>query len=330
MNTSSRRAFIKNAALASSMAVAPNLISCKEEHPQPILKGYKPQILSTWNHGMPANDKAWEILQKTGNIIDAVEQGVKVTESDPDNLSVGLQGLPDREGIVTLDASIMVGDGRCGSVCFVRQIKHPISLARRVMENTPHVMLAGAGALQFAQEEGFPLEPETLSPKAREAYEAWLQKAQYKPVVNIENHDTIGMIGIDADGRLAGACTTSGLAYKMHGRVGDSPIIGAGLYVDNEVGAATATGLGESIIRICGSFLIVELMRQGRSPQEACQEAVDRLIKKSGAAAKDLQAGFLAINKEGATGAFAVQKGFNYAQHHAEAQKLVDSESYFK
>lgn len=291
-------------------------------------ESHKPLILSTWNHGMPANDKAWEVLEKSGNIVDAVEQGVMVTENDLKNLSVGLQGLPDREGIVTLDASIMKGDGSCGSVCFVRQVKHPISLARKVMEDTPHVMLAGEGARQFAIQEGFPIEKEELSPAAEKAYEKWKLKSEYKPVINIENHDTIGMIGLDQNGNLAGSCTTSGLAYKMHGRVGDSPIIGAGLYVDNEVGAATATGLGESIIKICGSFLIVELMRQGRSPQEACEEAVRRLISKN-KGIEGIQAGFLAVNKDGEHGAYAVHPGFNYAMHHKEGKALVDSKSKF-
>lgn len=286
-------------------------------------------ILSTWKHGMPANDKAWEVLTNgTGDILDAVEEGVKVTESDLTSLSVGLQGLPDREGIVTLDASIMRGDGSCGAVSFVRQIKHPISLARKVMEKTPHVLLAGEGARQFAIAEGFPLEEETLSPAARKAYEEWRVKSEYKPVINIENHDTIGMIGLDKNGKMAGACTTSGLAYKMHGRVGDSPIIGAGLYVDDEVGAATATGLGEAIIRICGSFLIVELMRQGRTPQEACEEAVRRLISKS-KDSKAIQAGFLAFNKDGEYGAYAVHPGFNYALHHRKGGYLVDSNNKF-
>ena len=286
-----------------------------------------PLILSTWNHGMPANERAWQVLQDTGSILDAVEQGVRVTESDPDNLSVGLQGLPDREGIVTLDASIMKGDGSCGSVAFVRQVRHPISLARLVMEDTPHVMIAGEGARKLAADNGFELEEEKLSPRAEEAYEKWLEESDYKPVINIENHDTIGMIGIDGNGKMAGSCTTSGLAYKMHGRVGDSPIIGAGLYVDDEVGAATATGLGESIIRICGSFLIVELMRQGRSPQEACEEAVRRLISKHGNV-DDIQAGFLAMNKEGEWGAYAVQSGFNYALHNRAGNELIDSGSY--
>ncbi|MHA7130002.1 N(4)-(beta-N-acetylglucosaminyl)-L-asparaginase [Algoriphagus namhaensis] len=288
----------------------------------------KPLILSTWNHGIPANETAIQTLRAGGSILDAVEQGVKTTELDMDNLTVGLQGLPDREGITTLDASIMKGNGECGSVAFLRQIKHPISVARKVMEETPHVMLAGEGARQFAIAQGFPLEKEELSPKAKAAYEEWKQKSQYKPIINIENHDTIGMIGIDAEGKMAGSCTTSGLAYKMHGRVGDSPIIGAGLFVDDEVGAATATGLGETIIRICGSFLIVELMRQGRSPQEACEEAVRRLVAKS-KNAKDIQAGFLAINKDGEMGAFAVQPGFNFAKGSLQSNKLIDSPSHF-
>ncbi|MDO9551174.1 isoaspartyl peptidase/L-asparaginase family protein [Rhodonellum sp.] len=289
---------------------------------------FKPLLLSTWNHGMPANDRAWEVLNRTGNLVDAVEEGVKVTELDMENLSVGLQGLPDREGIPTLDASIMKGDGSCGTVAFVRQVKHPISLARKVMDETPHVMLVGEGARQFAIAQGFPMESEKLSPKAEEMYQEWKKTSQYKPVVNIENHDTIGMIGLGADGKLAGSCTTSGLAFKMHGRVGDSPIIGAGLFVDDEVGAATATGLGESIIRICGSFLIVELMRQGRTPQEACEEAVRRLIAKN-KDIKDIQAGFLAINKDGEYGAYAVHPGFNFARHHKNGQDLVDSKSKF-
>ena len=291
--------------------------------------GTKPIILSTWNHGIPANADAWAKLKETGSLLDAVEAGVRNTELDMENLSVGLQGLPDREGITTLDASIMLGDGSCGTVAFVRQVKHPISLARAVMEKTPHVMLAGEGARQFAIAQGFPMEKEKLSPKAQVEYDKWKVTSQYKPIINVENHDTIGMIGLDASGKLAGSCTTSGLAYKMHGRIGDSPIIGAGLFVDDEVGAATATGLGESIIRICGSFLIVELMRQGRSPQEACEEAVRRLVAKN-KNIKDIQAGFLAINKDGEVGAYAVHPGFNFAQATESGNVLIDAASHFK
>lgn len=323
-----RRKFLKKSLISSSFLV-PLSLQVEGFGVEKKRDKHKPLILSTWNHGMPANDKAWEVLHSSGSILDAVEQGVKVTELDLDNLSVGLQGLPDREGIATLDASIMKGDGSCGSVAFVRQIKHPISLARKVMENTPHVMLAGEGARQFAIAEGFPVEKEVLSPGAERAYLEWKKTSEYKPVINIENHDTIGMIGLDANGKMAGSCTTSGLAYKMHGRVGDSPIIGAGLFVDDEVGAATATGLGESIIRICGSFLIVELMRQGRTPQEACEEAVKRLIAKN-KDIRNIQAGFLALNKDGEYGAYAVQPGFNFARHHRDGKALVDAGSKFK
>lgn len=323
---SNRRSFLKKT-LASTALLLPGSIisSCAKTEKENSGEKFKPLILSTWDHGMPANDKAWEVLTASGNLVSAVEEGVKVTELDMENLSVGLQGLPDREGIPTLDASIMKGDGSCGTVAFVRQVKHPISLARKVMEETPHVMLAGEGARQFAIAQGFPMESEELSPKAKALYEEWKVESKYKPIVNIENHDTIGMIALGPDGKLAGSCTTSGLAYKMHGRVGDSPIIGAGLFVDDEVGAATATGLGESIIRICGSFLIVELMRQGRTPQEACEEAVRRLIAKNSKDIKDIQAGFLAINKDGEYGAYAVQKGFTYARHHSGGRDLINA-----
>lgn len=327
---SNRRSFLKTSLLGTSLMLPSGILKAGEALISPK-KSQKqnPLILSTWEHGMPANDRAWEVLMQSGNLVDAVEEGVKVTELDMDNLSVGLQGLPDREGIATLDASIMKGDGSCGTVAFVRQVRHPISLARRVMEETPHVMLAGEGARQFAIAQGFPMEEEILSPKAEEMYKEWKVESKYKPIINIENHDTIGMIGIGPDGKMAGSCTTSGLAFKMHGRVGDSPIIGAGLYVDDEVGAATATGLGESIIRICGSFLIVELMRQGRTPQEACEEAVRRLVAKNSKDIKDIQAGFLAINKDGESGAYAVHPGFNFARHNQQEKVLVDSKSWF-
>lgn len=322
-----RRKFIKQSLLGTAI-LYPGISQVVGKPKREVSAGEKPLILSTWNHGLPANANALDSLRNGGSILDAVEVGVRTTELDLDNLSVGLQGLPDREGIVTLDASIMTGDGACGSVAFLRQIKHPISVARKVMEETPHVMLAGEGARQFAIAQGFPLEKEELSPGAEKAYKEWRKTSQYKPIINIENHDTIGMIGIDTEGKMAGSCTTSGLAYKMHGRVGDSPIIGAGLYVDDEVGAATATGLGETIIRICGSFLIVELMRQGRSPQEACEETVRRLVAKT-KNPNDIQAGFLAINKEGEMGAFAVHPGFNFAKGLLQSNDLIDSKSYF-
>lgn len=323
----SRRKFLKNAFLSSTLilpATAKQGIDLLSERGKK--SAYKPLFLSTWNHGLAANEKAWSTLQHSGSILDAVEEGVKVTEADIKSRSVGLNGFPDRDGNVTLDASIMKGDGNCGSVCFVERIKHPITLARKVMEKTPHVMLAGQGAQQFAVSEGMPLEDEELHPDVKREYEEWKVKSEYKPEVNFENHDTIGMIGLDGDGNLAGSCTTSGLKFKMHGRVGDSPIIGAGLYVDNEVGAATATGMGETIIKVCGSFLVVELMRQGRTPQEACEEAINRLLQKTPFDDEELQVGFLAIDKNGDHGAYSIQSGFTYAIHHEGGNSIKNSD----
>ncbi len=289
----------------------------------------RPCVISTWDFGVAANQAAWAVLSKGGRALDAVEAGARVPEADLKNHSVGRAGYPDRDGHVTLDACIMDEHGGCGAVAAIEHIAHPISVARRVMEKTPHVLLVGDGALQFALEQGFARE-ELLTPESRQAWRDWLKTAEYRPAANSEvgdygkggpdlgapggktNHDTIGMLAIDARGNLSGACTTSGMAWKLHGRVGDSPIIGAGLYVDNEVGAATSTGVGEEVIRNVGSFLVVELMRQGRSPQAACKEAVARILKRK-ADAKDLQVGFLAINKQGEVGAWAIQKGFTYA-----------------
>ena len=288
-----------------------------------------PIVLSTWNFGLEANVEAWKILSANGRALDAVEAGARVPEADPTESSVGYGGLPDRDGHVTLDASIMDEHGNCGAVAFLEHIMHPISVARAVMEKTPHVMLAGEGALQFALANGFK-KKKLLTRESEKAWKEWLKKAEYKPVVNIENHDTIGIIALDAQGNLSGACTTSGMAYKMRGRVGDSPIIGAGLYVDNEVGAATSTGVGEEVIRIVGCHLVVELMRQGRSPEEACREAVERILKKNPDKAKEIQVGFLALGKNGEYGAYCLQKGFTFAVHDASGNNLYNSKSNFQ
>jgi Asparaginase len=289
----------------------------------------KPLVISTWNFGLAANEAAWKILNKGGRALDAVEAGAKVPEADPTETSVGYGGLPDRDGFVTLDACIMDENGNCGSVAFLQDIVHPISVARAVMEKTPHVMLVGDGALQFALANGFQRK-KLLTPESEKAWKEWSKKAEYKPVINIENHDTIGILALDQSGNVSGACTTSGMAYKMHGRVGDSPIIGAGLYVDNEVGAATATGMGEEVIRIVGCHLVVELMRQGRTPEEACREAVTRIVKKNPEKAKTLQVGFLALDKQGNYAAYCLQQGFTFAVHSSAGNKLYDSQSHFQ
>ncbi|RFM28098.1 isoaspartyl peptidase/L-asparaginase family protein [Deminuibacter soli] len=308
----------------------------------------KPIVISTWGEGIAANKAAWEVLRKGGRALDAVEAGVMVTESSQ-NCCVGLGANPDRDGYVTLDASIMDENGNCGSVAFLERIKHPISVARRVMEKTPHVMLVGSGAQQFAIAEGFPLEKPGLSDDAQRNYKNWLQKSEYKPIPNIENsgnphafaprkldngdwnHDTIGMVALDAQGNLSGSCTTSGMAFKMRGRLGDSPIIGAGLFVDNEVGAATATGLGEEVIKICGTHLVVELMRQGLKPEEACKQAVERILRKNKYQKRDdLQVGFIAINKQGEYGGYCIQGGFNFAVCYADDHNVLIESKHFQ
>jgi N4-(beta-N-acetylglucosaminyl)-L-asparaginase len=253
------------------------------------------------------------------------EKGVNDTEANLANLTVGLGGFPDRDGHTTLDACIMDSTGNAGSVMFLEHVKHPASVARRVMEKTPHVILVGEGAYQFALSEGFKHD-DYVSEESQKAWKEWLKTSQYKPIINIENHDTIGLIAMDANGDLAGACTTSGMAFKMRGRVGDSPIIGGGLYVDNEIGAATSSGLGEAVIRTCGSFLVVEMMRQGATPQEACEEAINR-IKIKHTNYKDFQVGYLAVNKAGEIGAFAIHPGFTYSLHKLGENKVYKSKS---
>lgn len=300
----------------------------------------KPLVISTWAPNVKANAAAWEVLSRGGRALDAVEQGVQVPEADPSDQSVGYGGLPDRDGKVTLDACIMNEEGSSGAVMFLEGIKHPIKVARLVMEATPHVQLVGEGALQFALSKGFKTE-NLLTPESEKAWKDWLKHSKYDPMTiprllqqqntpgGLNNHDTIGMIALDSKGNLSGACTTSGMAFKMRGRVGDSPIIGAGLFVDNEVGAATATGVGEEVVRICGSHTVVELMRQGYSPEVACRKTVERIVKKRGAGAKELQVGFIAVNNKGVFGGYALQKGFSYAVHSGTGAKVYQAKSIY-
>jgi len=319
-----RRSFLKKIS-AAALSVG-SLISTRPLTASPAgVRARKPIVVSTWRHGMNANAAAWKILSGGGRALDAVEAGVRVTEAE-DNLSVGYGGQPDREGKVTLDACIMDETGDCGSVAFLEEIMHPVSVARMVMEKTPHVMLVGEGAQQFALEQGFKKE-NLLTERAEKGWKEWLEKSEYEPIINIENHDTIGMLALDEDGNLSGACTTSGLGFKMRGRVGDSPIIGAGLFVDNEVGAATATGMGEAIVKVCGAHLIVELMRQGYTPQEACEVAVKRIAKQKNV--QNIQIGFLALGKNGETGAYALKPGFDYATYAQDQNDMTDVSSFF-
>lgn len=340
-----RRKFLQTSLLSSiALLIQKRSFAGELEDIAPVAN--QPMVISTWDFGKEANAEAWKLLEKGGSVIDAVEAGVKVPEADPTNQTVGYGGFPDRDGKVTLDACIMDGALNCGSVAFLEQIKHPISVAKLVMQKTPHIMLVGDGALQFALANGFSKE-NLLTPQSEKAWKEWIKTSKYDPVINIENqskktldpkqlpggplnHDTIGMLAIDAKGTMGGACTTSGAAWKMRGRVGDSPIIGAGLYVDGEVGAATSSGLGEEVIRTCGSHAVVELMRQGLGPEAACRKLVERIVKRDPERAKKLQVGFLALNKKGQYGAFAIHKGFTFSVKHAGVERILEAPAYFK
>lgn len=330
-----RRTFIKNASLTGAgLAIGSTLTSCdtstsqeKESGPKPAT-GSLPLVIATWNV-KNATAKAWEVLQAGGTALDAVEEGCMVEEANAEGQSVGKGGLPDRDGNVTLDACIMNKEGDCGSVVYLQNVTHAISVARKVMEDTPHVMLAGKGAEKFAYEQGFQKE-DLLTEASKKAWEEWKVKSEYKPIINIENHDTIGMLAIDKNGDISGACTTSGLAYKMAGRVGDSPIIGSGLFVDNEIGAAVATGLGEEVVKTVGSFLVVELMRQGKSPQEACEEAISRIVNKPNSDFKNFQVGYIAVNKSGETGYYSIHEHFSMTKYQDGNNENLQSDFFNK
>lgn len=330
-----RRKFIKNASLTSiGVAVGSSLVNCQNTNTvKPIIattnaKPELPMVIATW-HVKNATKKAMEILQSGGNALDAVEQGCKVEEADVNNQSVGKGGLPDREGNVTLDACIMDKHGNCGSVVYLQNITHAITVARSVMENTPHVMLAGKGAEQYAYEIGLKKE-NLLTESSKKAWKKWKIESKYKPIINIENHDTIGMLAIDKNGDISGACTTSGLAYKMAGRVGDSPIIGSGLFIDNEIGGCVATGLGEEVVKTVGSFLVVELMRQGKTPQQACEEAINRIVSKPNSDYKNFQVGYIAVNKQGVTGSYSIHQWFSMTKFQGGINQQIQSDYYNK
>lgn len=293
-------------------------------------------MVSTWDFGRQANAAGFEVWKANGSALDIVETGARVAEADVGNTSVGIGGHPDRDGRVTLDACIMNWAGDIGAVCALEDIVHAVSVARAVMEKTPHTMLVSQGARRFAIDQGFET-ANLLTPAAEAAWREWLTTANYAPRVNRENeewrstpggpgnHDTIGVLAIDRSGRMAGACSTSGMAFKMPGRVGDSPIIGAGLYVDNEVGAATATGVGEDVVRIAGSHAVIEAMRHGMNPTQACRAVVERLARLRGEAVAGHQVALLALSRSGEHGAWALQPGFTYARTDAQGQTVIEA-----
>jgi N4-(beta-N-acetylglucosaminyl)-L-asparaginase len=330
-----RRKFLQISTLAAPLLNLKNNNNGVYPQTQPI-------VVSTWADGKKVNEEAWKILSTGGRSLDAVESGARYIEGTI-NCCIGLGGYPDRDGIVTLDSCIMDEHANCGAVGGLEQIKHPVSVARKIMETTPHILLVGLGAQEFALKNGFKKEPPLLSDEAKKAYENWLKKNEYKPEINIENkkgngpfapaffedgspnHDTMGVIAMDSSRNMSGAVTTSGMAFKIHGRVGDSPIIGAGLFVDNEVGSATSSGMGEEVMRICGTHLVVEFMRQGYSPERACKKAVERIVNRDKEKAKTLQVGFLALNKKGQYGAYAIQKGFVFSVKSNSEERVIES-----
>ena len=280
--------------------------------------------ISTWKT-TEANQKAGQMLDKGEHALDAAVAGVEIEEENPKNTTVGYGGAPDRTGKVTLDACVMNHLGDCGSVVAVENIVNVARLAKDVMEKTPHVMLSGKGAEEFAISQGYK-KTDLLTDQSKKEWEEWLKDQDYRPIINIENHDTIGMLCIDKNNNLSGACTTSGLAYKMKGRVGDSPIIGSGLFIDNKIGGAVATGLGEEVVKTVGSFLVVELMRQGLSPQEACEKAVKRIVSNNSQENK-FQVAYIAMNKKGEVGSYSIEPGFTYMDYVNGENKEIFSKS---
>ena len=280
--------------------------------------------ISTWKT-TEANQKAGQMLDKGEHALDAAVAGVAIEEENPKNTTVGYGGAPDRTGKVTLDACVRNHLGDCGSVVAVENIVNVARLAKDVMEKTPHVMLSGKGAEEFAISQGYK-KTDLLTDKSKKEWEEWLKDQDYRPIINIENHDTIGMLCIDKNNNLSGACTTSGLAYKMKGRVGDSPIIGSGLFIDNKIGGAVATGLGEEVVKTVGSFLVVELMRQGLSPQEACEKAVKRIVSNNSQENK-FQVAYIAMNKKGEVGSYSIEPGFTYMDYVNGENKEIFSKS---
>lgn len=331
-----RRDFIKNTSLTGvALTLGGSLLNCVKnisektntERPMTTTHFKSPIAICTWGFSN-ANAKAGDELTKGIKALDAAIAGVAVEEENLKNTTVGKGGAPDREGHVTLDACVMDSNGDCGAVVCVENITNVAALAKRVMTETPHVMMAGEGAEEFAYSQGFEKD-NLLTEDSKKAWKDWLKSPEYKPIINIENHDTIGMLCMDKDGDLAGACSTSGLSYKMKGRVGDSPIIGSGLFIDNEIGGAVATGMGEEILRTVGSFLIVELMRNGSTPQQACEEAVRRITSKN-KRYKDFQIAYIAMNKAGNIGSYCIHKGFTYMKYENGVNENVPSDYYIK
>lgn len=340
-----RRRFLQATAGASATAAVLSSRTALEASESMNLG--KPVFIATWPFGKASCEAAVKIVDNGGSMLDAIEKGIWVTESDVSNASVGIGGIPNADGQVELDACIMSGPNHnAGSVAGLRDFEHPISVARDVMEKTPHVMLVGDNAAKFAVKHGH-RKKNLLTEQQKANWEAWKAKQEQqadeqaanrrdgnslgnveaRPIIDEQHHDTIAMLGLDAEGNLYGGCSTSGWGYKIPGRVGDSPIIGSGLYVDNQVGAAGATGLGENVMRYCGSFLVVEFMRQGDDPTTACQKAIERIAMLDPLSLGEISVNFIAISKSGEVGAAGTNDGFKYAVASPNESKILDAKA---
>ena len=311
-----RRNFIKT---LSALGISLPVMGGNVARSKSSVKKNNPVIICSRdeNWGRKVLKPGWDILSSKGSLLDAVEKSANITELDPEDTSVGYGGLPNERGVVQLDASIMYGPTHnCGSVAALEGIKTPCSVARLVMERTDHIHIVGKGAQDFAVAHGFKVE-NLLTEKSRKIWLRWKENLSDKddwfpPKDGDYDIDrttgTINVLAVDSAGDLAGITTTSGLAWKIPGRIGDSPIIGAGLFVDNEVGAVGATGRGEELLRSCGSFYGVEQMRAGKSPQEACEAVCQRIIDINGGKDKvDFSDKMVAMNKDGEVGCAAIR-----------------------
>ena len=308
MDPVDRRAFMRSVSAAAAIG-ATELSAAGEPGGAP--DAGQPVFLSTWAHGKPANERAAEVFRQGGSLLDAIEKGINVPENDPSVTSVGYGGLPNSQGVVELDAAIMDGmRHRAGAVCSLREIKNPISVARLVLEKTKHTTLAGDGALRFALRMGF--EPQQLlTPESLKKWMDWKSNPKRETfwLDPTQNHDTIGMVATDGKGHVVSGCSTSGLAWKIPGRVGDSPLIGCGVYADDNVGAASATGDGDLMTNYCTSVSIVHLMARGASPQDACAELLQHMAK-TDPKNKSADACVIAMNTRGDTGAASMRSGY--------------------
>jgi N4-(beta-N-acetylglucosaminyl)-L-asparaginase len=345
----SRREFIRTGAGIGAAA----LFTGRLAEPAIGLETAGPLRVVSSGNGLRATDKAMALLREGESPLDAVISGVNIVESDPEDMSVGYGGLPNADGVVQLDASVMDGPTHsAGAVAALERIKNPSKVARLVMERTPHVLLVGEGALKFALANGF-VEEDLLTEKSRRAWQAWKKERAGRKagapssvpgrepedgVRVLRTHGTITCLALDERGRMAGVTTTSGLSFKLAGRVGDSPIIGAGLYVDNEVGAAGSTGLGEANLQTCACVKIVDLMERGSSPEQACLKVCEFVARKSRLWARfqgpDGRPGFgldfYALNKKGVYGAAGLYAGGKYAVHDGVENKLRDCAYLFR